>query len=166
MLGSKVRAWWQTHVLYCNSRLTVASVSTSCVRPRSSDPFHLVTCYIKWATTSWTFFFPLSDFWNWTRPVADFCSTKCGPVLKIPCWICHEWLRYCKNTPPPLLQFLAQYSKKKPSRKSLTFHCKCKMTFFKTKFYPLSGHFLYIQCPISCNFLPYLTEISISLKYF
>ena len=24
------------------------------VCPRSSDPFHIVTCYIKWVTTSWT----------------------------------------------------------------------------------------------------------------
>ena len=26
--------------------------STIC--PRSSDPFYVVSCYIKWATTSWT----------------------------------------------------------------------------------------------------------------
>ena len=40
------------------------SILTNTVCPRSSDPFYIVSYYIKWVTTSWTYskrFKPYSD---------------------------------------------------------------------------------------------------------
>ena len=34
------------------AQVDLLSYNTVC--PRSSDPFYVVTCYIKWVTTSWT----------------------------------------------------------------------------------------------------------------
>ena len=37
------------------TRQTTRALQVHTVRPRSSDPFYVVTYYIKWATTSWTY---------------------------------------------------------------------------------------------------------------
>ena len=37
----------------CLKKKTIYEYNTVC--PRSSDPFYIVTYYIKWATSSWTY---------------------------------------------------------------------------------------------------------------
>ena len=43
--------WWLWQTLITNY-FSLTDLPTVC--PRSSDPFYVVTYYIKWATTSWT----------------------------------------------------------------------------------------------------------------
>ena len=62
--------------------------TTKC--PGNSDPFHIVTYYIKWVTTSWTDGMKKAHWHNWIR------IQKPGPVRT---WICNQkpllWGRCC-----------------------------------------------------------------------
>ena len=54
MLRYDVQILSLVHV-YCVQRtmaMGIANLASVC--PRSSDPFYIINCYIKWVITSWT----------------------------------------------------------------------------------------------------------------